>query len=468
MFDPMDEKGFRRTGGLIAFLEKAGGSGARKIFDRLFPQRGGRGWTESAERASSDDGEIKSRAVIYIIGASLAALLIWAAFAPLDEVVHGTGKAIPSSGTQIVQAIDGGNVEDIFVQESQKVKKGQVLVRINGTRYTSSLGERSAQAAALAAKIARLDALTKGTPFTPPAAAGSSAIVEHERQLYTTSLAELNSALSVARQQATERRMELVQANLRRSQLESACDLADRELQATKDLLSSGAVSELEVIRLKKEASRAKADRDQAKAQIAQSRAALSEASGQIREIQLRYTNGWRGELNTAVQTLDSLNEGSKALADRVTQADVKSPVNGTIKRLYANSKGGVIMPGGAVAEVVSDQDELVVEARLSPRDRAFVRPGQPVVVKFTAYEYAVYGGLDGTVEYIGPDTITDDKGATYYTVRIRTKKSSFGPNHPIVAGMVAQTDIITGKRTILGYLLRPLMRAKENAFTEH
>ena len=222
------------------------------------------------------------------------------------------------------------------------------------------------------------------------------------------------------------------------------------------------------MIRLEKESARAKADRDQARAQITRTRGAIQEAEGQIKETELRYLNSWRNELTATLRELESLEEGNKALIDRVSQAEIRAPISGTIKRLFVNSKGSVIMPGGAVAEIVSDRDALVVEARLAPNDRAFVRPGLPVVVKVTAYEYAVYGGLEGTVEHIGPDTITDEKGSTYYTVRIRTKETDFGPDRPILPGMVAQVDIMTGKRTILAYLLRPLFRAKEKAFREH
>lgn len=472
MLDPMNKESFEKTGKAIAKVENFGGGVTRRIFGLLFKENARRpgDWASDAAWAEAEEKPLKARAIVYIVLATFFLLLLWMSIAKVDEVVTGSGKAIPTSGTQMVQAIDGGMVEEILVKESQAVSKDAVLVKINQTRFSSSLGERNAQLLALTAKASRLEAQTQGKPFTAPveAAASMPNIIEHERRLYQTSLEEMRSAVRVARDQAFQRRQELVEANARLSQLIGACELAENELNATKQLLSSGAVSELEVIRLEKESARAKADRDQARAQITRTRGAIQEAEGQIKETELRYLNSWRNELTATLRELESLGEGNKALIDHVSQAEIRAPISGTIKRLFVNSKGAVIMPGGAVAEIVSDQDALVVEARLAPNDRAFVRAGMPVFVKVTAYEYAVYGGLEGTVEYIGPDTITDEKGNTYYTVRIRTKETGFGPDRPILPGMVAQVDIMTGKRTILAYLLRPLFRAKEKAFREH
>ena len=293
-------------------------------------------------------------------------------------------------------------------------------------------------------------------------------VVEHERQLYRTSLDELNSAISVGRDRVSQRRQELVESTSRLGQLSSAFDLATEELNATRSLLESGAISPLEVKRLEKEVARARGDRDQAKAQVARVKSSVTEAEGQVREVSLRYKNNWSNELSVTMANLESLIEGNKALEDRVSQSEVRSPARGVVKRLFVNTVGAVVMPGGAIAEVVSEEDELVIEARLSPSDRAFVKPGQDVVVKFTAYEYAIYGGLDGKVEYISPDTIVDERGGTFYTVRVKTAKTTLGQNRPILPGMVAQVDVVIGKKTVLSYILKPLFRAKEKALREH
>lgn len=470
--DPASREGFDRIGGLIGRLERAGNALTGLLFRRAFKEepRDPGDWTDDARWAVAQQSPIRTRFLIYSILASFLLLFAWTALAPLDEVVHGIGKAIPTSGTQSIQSVDGGVVEAILVKEAQLVEKDTVLVRIDPTRFSSSLGERRAQVMALMAKAARLEALTRGTPFSPGEEVSQSVphIVEHERGLYLTSREELASRIQVSREQASQRRQELAEAASRRTQVTRAYELAQEELQVTKPLLATGAVPQVEIMRLEKDVARARGDRDQAQAQVARARAAVDEAEGQVREVELRYRNAWKNELSATLGELESLTEGNRALADRVSRLEIRSPIRGTVKRLLVNTPGAVVMPGGLVVEIVPEEDMLVVEAQVSPKDRAFIRPGQAAVVKFTAYDYAVYGGLEGEVEHISPDTITDERGNTYYLARIRTEKAGFGKDQPILPGMVAQVDIVTGKKTILAYLLKPLFRAKANALREH
>lgn len=472
MLDPMGKNEFEKTGRLISAAENMGNKITGGILNKLFSKGHDdpNDWTVDAKWAVGEQKPINTRIIIYTLFSVFFLLFLWAALSPLDEVVTGIGKVIPSSGTQLIQSVDGGMVEEILVRESDFVEKDTVIIKIDPTRFSSFLGERNAQVMALMAKTARLEALTREVPYEPSAEVTASVpnIVEHERRLYQTSLDEVRSGISVARDRAAQRRQELIESTSRVAQLTTAHELAQDELKATRSLLESGAVSPLEVTRLEKEVARAHGDKDQAKAQVSRARSAIQEAEGLIKEIGLRYRNAWRNELSATLAELGSLTEGNKALVDRVSHSEVRSPARGTIKRLFVNTVGAVVMPGGAVAEVVSDVDELFVEARLSPSDRAFVKPGQNVVVKFTAYEYAIYGGLDGSVEYLSPDTITDERGNTYYIVRIKTHKTNFGENRPILPGMVAQVDIITGEKTVLSYILKPLFRAKEKALREH
>ena len=469
--NPASGKGFEKIGSLVGKLEKTGETLTGNAFEKLFanePKDPG-DWTDDARWAVARQSPLQTRFLIYTILAAFALLLAWAALAPLDEVVHGIGKAIPTSGTQAIQAVDGGVIEAVLVKEAQVVEKDAVLARIDPTRFSSSLGERRAQVMALMAKAARLEALTRGIPFEPGSDVAKSVphIVEHERRLFLASQEELSSRIRVTREQATQRRQEAFEAEARLTQVMRAYELAQEELKVTKPLLATGAVPQVEVMRLEKEVARARGDRDQARAQVAGAKAAIQEAEGQAREIELRYRNAWRNELSATLGELESLTEGNRALADRVSHSEIRSPIRGTVKRLLVNTPGAVVMPGGLVAEIVPEEDLLVVEAQISPKDRAFIRPGQAAVVKFTAYDYAVYGGLDGAVEHIGPDTITDEKGNTYYLARIRTHEAGFGNDQPILPGMVAQVDIVTGKKTVLAYLLKPLFRAKANALRE-
>lgn len=469
--DPTTREGFERIGDIVNTLEGFGSGRAGRLLSRFVSVEKSRSgdWKADAEWAMEQAKPMRAKVLVYAIGIVFLTLLLWAAFAPLDEVVNGVGKAIPSGGTRIVQSVDGGVVEAILVEEGQDVARGDVLVRVDLTRFSSILGQHQAKVLSLMAKASRLEALGQGLPFEPPAdlAREIPQIVELETQLYHTSLEELDSRIEVLKQQASQRRQEMAELNARLSQVSRSYELAQEELDITRPLLDSGAVPRVEVMRLEREVARAKGDLDQLRAQRTRVRSAIDESEGQAREMELRYRNLWRNELAATLGEIESLTEGEKALSDRITHGEIRSPITGNVKRVFVNTTGAVVMPGGAVAEIVPEEDGLVVEARLSPRDRAFIKTGQAAVVKFTAFEYAIFGGLEGKVEHISPDTITDERGYTFYLVRIVTDRTDFGENLPVLPGMVAQVDIKTGKRTVLAYLMKPILRAKANALRE-
>lgn len=235
----------------------------------------------------------------------------------------------------------------------------------------------------------------------------------------------------------------------------------------TRPLVKSGAVSDVDILRLERDVSRMRGERDQAVAQISRVQAAITEAEGKIQEVELAVRNQWRAELSETMSKLGSLSEGARGLEDRVKHAEIRSPVRGTVKRLLVNTVGGVVQPGKDVVEIVPLDDALILEARVKPKDIAFLRPQQPAVVKFSAYDFAIYGGLDAVVEHISADTVLDDKGNAFYIVRVRTLQNALGEGMPIIPGMVADVDILTGKKTVLAYLAKPVLRAKANALTE-
>lgn len=471
MFDPSRQEDFERIGRVVEKNERVG----RGLVDRLFrrwvpPENLDRvDWVSDADWACTQQEPIRARALLWAIVATFALLLGWSAFAPLDEVTRGVGKVVPSTGTQLIQSVDGGVVEEILVTEAQSVHKGQLLVRIDPTRFVANLEERNARSMALRARAARLEALVQGRPFevAQDVAEEVPDLVRQERELYETCRNSLESQLTVARERLAQRKQELRETEARLSQASRTYELATKELAVTKPLLASGAVSELDVLRLEREISRARGDRDQARAQASRVRSGIDEAQGMIRDIELDFKNRWRTELAETLGDLGSLSEGSRALVDRVTHSEIRAPVSGTVKRVFVNTVGGVVMPGGEVIELVPHDDELVVEAKIAPKDRAFLRPGQSAVVKLTAYEYAIYGGLRAVVEHISADTITDPNGLTYYLARLRTEESGFGEELPILPGMMAQVDILTGKKTVLAYILKPILRAKANALRE-
>lgn len=413
---------------------------------------------------------LRARVLLRSIGIVFAVFILWAGVAQLDEVTRGDGKVIPSRQLQVLQSIDGGLVSEILVREGEVVQANQLLIKIDETRFASSVKENQSQSLGLMAKVARLRALSDGKPFVPPpeVVKESPEIVVQERQLYEAKRDEMNAAVSIARQQLAQRQQELNEAQARRAQASQGFDLTSRELTVTKPLINSGAVSEVELLRLERDVSRYRGERDMASAQITRVQAAINEAQRKIEEVELTFRNDAGKELSETVGKLNSLTEGGVALSDRVKQSSIRSPVKGTVKRLLVNTVGGVVQPGKDMIEIVPLEDALLLEARVQPRDIAFLRPGQPAMVKFTAYDFSVYGGLEGTLEHIGADTVTDDKGNAFYTVRVRTNQPGFGDaNLPIIPGMIAEVDILTGKKSVLAYLLKPVLRAKSVAMTE-
>ncbi|XZG71205.1 HlyD family type I secretion periplasmic adaptor subunit [Chitinibacteraceae bacterium HSL-7] len=411
-----------------------------------------------------------ARVLVWLALLALVVLFAWAALAHIDEVTRGEGKVIPSRQIQVVQSLDGGIVERILVREGESVKKGQPLVKIDPTRFVSSLKESEAQALSLKAKAARLEALATGQPFAelPDVQEKAPELLQQEQLLYQSRLAELDASVGVARQQQAQRSQELFEVRARRDQAARSYDLTQQELTATRPLLKSGAVSDVDILRLERDLARYRGERDSAAAQIPRIQAGIGEAQRKVQEVELQFRNQAASELSETRGKLASLSEGKVALADRVKQSEVRSPVNGTVQRLLVNTEGGVVQPGAEVIEIVPSDDALLLEARIQPRDIAFLRPGQPALVKFTAYDFATYGGLDATLEQISADTVTDDKGNAFYVVRVRTKTSYLGSEkNRIIPGMVAEVDILTGKKTVLSYLLKPVLRAKARALSE-
>lgn len=457
-------------------------SGLEAIRVRIAPRLEGwlAGWKDDPTRNDHDfvkDADyfmlhqepLRARILVKTILIAVALFIMWTAVALVDEITKGEGKVIPSSQIQVLQSLDGGIVVEINVREGQIVDAGQVLLRVDPTRFESSVRENRSQYLALTTKAARLRALAEGLPFVPPpeVVVEDPKTIQDEQRLYETARSNVEAQISIARQQLIQRQQELSEMRVKREQASQAYDLTAKELSVTKPLINSGAVSEVELLRLERDAARFRGERDMAAAQILRSQAAMAEASRKIEEVELNARSEVRKELGDTMAKLNAFSEGGVALADKVKHASVRSPVKGTVKRLMVNTVGGVVQPGRDLVEVVPLDDALILEAKVAPKDIAFLRPGQPATVKFTAYDFSTYGGLDAKLEHIGADSITDERGNTFFLVRVRTAKSSLGANLPIIPGMVAEVDIVTGKKSILEYLLKPVLRAKQAALTE-
>jgi len=411
----------------------------------------------------------RAQAVVRAAVLVLIMLLGWAALARVDEVTRGDARVIPSRQLQVVQALDGGVVVEILTREGEVVEAGQLLLRIDETRATSGVRESAAQGVALLARTARLRALAEGKAFVPPVAANDEErrTIEGERRLYEARVSELSTQLSINRQQLVQREQELREMQARRKAAQRGLELAQQELAQTRPLLASGAVSQVDILRLDRDVAKNRGDAEQASAQIARVEAAIGEAQRKAQETELSFRNEARRDLAEAMGKLNALKEGAVALADRVDKAQVKSPVRGRVQRLLANTVGGVVQPGKDIVEIVPLDDTLVLEARVAPKDIAFIAPGQTATVKFSAYDFSIYGGLDASVENISPDTVIDERGNAFYSVRVRTTKSGFNDRLPIIPGMTAEVDVLTGQKSVLSYLLKPVLKVKAYALRE-
>lgn len=412
------------------------------------------------------------RLILWATVAFFGAAFSWAGYTELDEVTTGIGKVIPSRQIQVVQNLEGGILAEILVREGAVVDKGQVLLRIDDTRFASSYRENRLQSWALKAKAARLRALAEGSPFQPPQDVlhEQPGLVEQELLLFEARQKELQSNLGILDQQVSQRRQELAELRAKRGQLARSHALVLQELNLTKPLVREGAISAVEVLRLERQVNELDGELKATRLAIPRVESRLNEARRKTEETELKFRNEARDELNETVAELSRLSESNSALEDRVSRTQVRSPVRGTVKQLLINTVGGVIQPGMDLLEIVPLEDSLLVEAQIRPADIAFLKPGQQGTVKFTAYDFAIYGGLAADLEHISADTIMDERGDSYYLVRVRTNKNFLGSENaplPLIPGMMTEVDILTGKKSVLDYLLKPVRRASERALRE-
>ena len=424
-------------------------------------------------KALIEDAPRVVRMTIWGVIAFFLFLIVWACFAPIDEVTRGEGKAIPSSKVQKIQNLEGGIVAEIFAKEGEVVEVGQPLLRLDETRFASNKGETEADRVAMALRVERLSAEVEDVPLkiddklresSPNQAASEESLYQSRRQ-------QLHDEIGGLEQQLVQRQQELREYNSKRAQYASGLQLLRQEIAMSEPLVAKGAISQVEILRLRRSEVENRGQMDATALAIPRAEAAVKEIQSKIEETRGKFRSDALTQLNEARTELSKATATSKALDDRVNRTLVTSPVRGVVKQLLVNTIGGVIQPGDDIVEIVPLNDSLVIEAKILPKDIAFLHPGQEATVKFTAYDYTIYGGLKAKLEQIGADTITDeDKKTTYYLIKLRTDRSHLGTDEKpllIIPGMVATVDIMTGKKTIMSYLLKPIMKARSEALRE-
>lgn len=414
----------------------------------------------------------KSRYLLWLILLAFVWLIIWASQAQVDEITRGEGKVIPFHQLQKVQNLEGGIVSEILVAEGDLVKEGQVLLKINNTTSKSSYEEGKLRLNELKAKALRLEAEAKGEKLSDleKDLDGLQIQLQYEKSLFATNQEQLKKSLEVLFEQKKQKQNELEELQAKIKQQEVAVKLIEEEVQITKPLVAKGLVSEVEFLKLSRELNALKGELESSKLAIPRVESQIKEFDTKSQEVDLEYKNRAKKELNEVVAEISRINETNEALSDRVKRTSVRSPVNGTVQQILINTIGGVVQPGMDLIEIVPTQDNLLVEAQVKPSDIAFLRPGLDAIVKFSAYDFSIHGGLKGKLTHISADTITNDKGESYYLVRIKTDKNHLGTESkplPIMVGMTASVDIVTGKKTVLDYILKPILKAKNNALTE-
>jgi len=402
-------------------------------------------------RAVEDPAPVEQRDLNYVASATQAVLLqnpkgarlivwttfwffflaiLWASFASVDEFTRAGGKIVPSRHLQVVQNLEGGILAELYVSEGAEVTVGQPLLRIDDTLFSSSFREQAQHVHQLKVQLQRLQAESRGEIFSVPKGEFEfPEIYEQEERLFKSRSREFKA---------------------KEEQLARSFNLVSQELEMMRPLLKEGAISEVEVLRLERQA---------------------NDLSGELKTTRLSIQSQIHQELNEVAAEYARYNETLTALEDRVDRTIVRSPVTGRVNQIRVKTIGGVIQPGMDILDVVPTGDRLLIEARVSPVDIAFLHPGQKAVVKVTAYDFAIHGGLEGELVHISPDTLVDAEGNSYYSIKVETEKSFLGPTAedslPIIPGMTVEAEILTGRKTIMRYLLNPLLRARDRAFSE-
>jgi len=429
-------------------------------------------YMSSVSEAMLEQAPTGAKWLLWSVAVFVLIAIFWANWAQLDELSRGEGEIIPSQQLQVIQNLEGGIVAEILIKEGELVEKGQVLLRIDDTRFSSSFKENKVRELELIAKAARLRAESEGLDFVVPEdfPYEFESLIRQERSLYDARKRELFANVTVFDQQLRQKQQELVQAKSKRSQLSNSYSLLRQERDLTAPLVKDGVVSEVEYLRLKRQVVDLAGELNNIRLSLPRIESSLDETRGMLQEAKLKFQSVARSELNETLSETARLKEALTGMQDKLRRTEVTSPVKGTIKELLFNTVNGVVQPGDEILNIVPWEDTLLVEAKLRPSDIAKVRPGQVAIIKVSAYDFGIYGGVDAIVSTVSPSTVTNEKDEPFYIVRLTTEQPYIEKDDtrlPLIAGMTVSVDILTGKKTVMDYLLKPILKAKQSALTE-
>lgn len=448
----------------------------KRIFNWFVPKSAN---PEDIEYMSEVDVALHSRGhpLAYLL--SIAVFLfflcffVWASIAKLDEITRGMGQVVPSQRTQEIQNLEGGILEQMLVREGEVVNAGQPLLRLSPQILEATVRDAETKRVEAEAAIIRMQAELIGEEpvFPEDMAVNYPQVVADQAATFHARQTQFKGEIIALQAQIEQREQEVAVALTREDSIRSNLSYTSQEISMLRPLVEKGTYPRLDFLRVQQQHTSLTNELNTVLQSISQNRTAVREAEQRLanreNEVRSQITeemNKRRSELNSIMQTI-------AATSDRLRRTEILSPVRGKVNRININTQGGVIKPGDTILELVPLDDTLLVEARIRPIDIAFIKPQQKAMIKITAYDFSIYGGLEGIVEDISADTIEDKRGEPYYIVKLRTQKSTMfsraGDPLPIIPGMQASVDIITGEKTVLAYLMKPILKATQNAMTE-
>jgi adhesin transport system membrane fusion protein len=426
----------------------------------------------SLSAAVAEQTPKKMRWVLYFWLIAFTIFIVWASLTEIDEIVRGSGEVVASGENRIVQNLEGGIVKKIMVKVGDSVEKGQPLLKIDNQKSEAQLSSATIKEWELQAKMARLKAEAEGRDFEVPAGLEESMplLVENERSLYRSRQKQIDARIRALKDQKRQKEQELVETRQKIVHLERTEALIDKEVAMMRPMVAQGVKSKVAFMKLQREQSKIAEELTSAKNSIPRIEASISEEVNNIEEAESSFRNEAKKELNEVTAEAMRVKESSNALGDQMDRTLVRSPIKGVIQKLYIHTVGGVIKPGENLVEIVPTDDTLWLEVKIKPSDIAFIYPGQKANVKFTAYDFRIYGGLEGEVVHISADTVKEQKRKAFYVIHIKTKKNYLGTKKKpmkIIPGMTVSVDIMTGKKTVMDYIMKPILKAKQYTFTE-
>ncbi|MDH3636258.1 MAG: HlyD family type I secretion periplasmic adaptor subunit [Gammaproteobacteria bacterium] len=411
-------------------------------------------------------------AVVMIFALFVIAAIAWMNWAKIDVVIRGSGKVSPASQVQNIQSLEGGIISEILVAEGQAVEEGQALIKISDVAFSSSFEENRLLYLELVAKASRLTAEAFDRDFIPDSEVSAEApqLIKSEKSLFDSNQQQLKETLSILEEKISQQKSALLEAQSKRRQLQRSLNLVKKEIVIKKPLKDRGIISEVEFLQLQQREAEFEGEIEAVKLSVPRIESTIEEARFSKQKERLNFQNNAKKELNEVTAEISRIKETQTALKDRVKRTTLRSPVNGIVQRLYFNTIGGVITPGNSILDIVPQEDDLLVELNIKPADIAYVNVGQFARLKFSAYDFAIHGSLQGIVTFVSADTITNEEGQSFFLVRVKPTKSFLGGKSgelPIKIGMTAEADIITAKKTILSYLTEPVHRGIDKALRE-